>query len=259
MSGWNWTELRRATVLLEDDAVLVLDKPAGISVMGERHGTDLVELAADAGETLFPVHRIDKATSGLILFAKDLAVHGGLTRQFTKRTVDKAYLVITNTTGLPRDGLVELPLSTGRKGRVRIAAPRESIRYDEPAGRWWVPDADLLDTRRYPSTTRIRTVWSDADHTVLVAEPVTGRRHQIRVHLAWIGHPIIGDPLFDKTAASRTRLHSWRLGVDAAWLGGRRLALEAPPDAGFWEPLAGRLPVEQIPDLLDAARPAGTA
>ena len=67
-----WADYRKR-VLLEDDAVLVLDKPAGVSVMGERHESDLVRMAAEAGETLYPVHRIDKVTSGVILFAKDLA------------------------------------------------------------------------------------------------------------------------------------------------------------------------------------------
>jgi tRNA pseudouridine32 synthase / 23S rRNA pseudouridine746 synthase len=248
----DWAELR-ASVLFEDDAVLALNKPPGVAVMGERHGTDLVELAEAAGERLYPVHRIDKATSGLILFAKDLAVHGGLTRQFAKRTVEKAYLVITNTTGLPQAGEVELPLSAGRKGRVRVAAPRESIRYDEDTARWSVPEADLLDTKRYPSTTRFRTLWTDGEHTVLVAEPVTGRRHQIRVHLAWIGHPIAGDALFLRDAGPRTCLHSWRLSLRAPWLDDSPLDLEAVPDNGFWVPLAGGLSIEDAEGLL--ARP----
>ena len=90
-----WPELRSGTVLFEDDAALVLNKPAGLSVMGERHGTDLVRLAEAAGETVIPVHRIDKNTSGAILFAKALRFHGDLTRQFNKRTVEKAYLAVT--------------------------------------------------------------------------------------------------------------------------------------------------------------------
>jgi tRNA pseudouridine32 synthase / 23S rRNA pseudouridine746 synthase len=230
MTSVDWPDLRRSACIFEDEAVLALNKPAGISVVGERHDTDIVKLAQDSGEQLFPVHRIDKVTSGLVLFAKSLAVHGGLTRQFNKRTVDKAYLVITRSVGLPRHGLIELPLSLAGNGRVRIAAPRASIRCDAVAGRWWVAQEDLIDTRMYPSTTRFHTLWSDAEYTVLVAHPVTGRRHQIRVHLAWIGHPILGDPLFDKTAISagrRTCLHSWRLGFDASWLAGRRVELEA--------------------------------
>lgn len=249
----SWREVRATSVLLEDDKVLVLDKPAGISVMGERHGTDLVELAEEAGERLFPAHRVDKVTSGAVLFAKDVATHGGLTRQFNKRTVDKAYLVVTATAGLPDRGTVELPLSVGRKNRVRIAAAREAIRSDEAADRWWVAEEDLLDVKNYPSTTHFRTLWSDGRHSVLVARPVTGRRHQIRVHLAWIGHPILGDPLFDKAAAAaglRTHLHSWRLGFDASWRDGSRVDVAADPDDGFWEPLAGALSAEDVARLL---------
>lgn len=249
----SWQEVRATSVLLEDDKVLVLDKPAGISVMGERHGTDLVELAEEAGERLFPAHRVDKVTSGAVLFAKDVATHGGLTRQFNKRTVDKAYLVVTATAGLPDRGTVELPLSVGRKNRVRIAAAREAIRFDEAADRWWVAEDDLLDVKNYPSTTHFRTLWSDGRHSVLVARPVTGRRHQIRVHLAWIGHPILGDPLFDKAAAAaglRTHLHSWRLGFDASWRDGSRVDVAADPDDGFWGPLAGALTAEDVARLL---------
>ncbi|MHA4818174.1 RluA family pseudouridine synthase [Streptomyces aculeolatus] len=249
----SWREVRATSVLLEDDKVLVLDKPAGISVMGERHGTDLVELAEEAGEQLFPAHRVDKVTSGAVLFAKDVATHGGLTRQFNKRTVDKAYLVVTATAGLPDRGTVELPLSVGRKNRVRIAAAREAIRFDEAADRWWVAEGDLLDVKNYPSTTHFRTLWSDGRHSVLVARPVTGRRHQIRVHLAWIGHPILGDPLFDKAAAAaglRTHLHSWRLGFDASWRDGSRVDVVAGPDDGFWGPLAGALTAEDVARLL---------
>jgi tRNA pseudouridine32 synthase/23S rRNA pseudouridine746 synthase len=64
------------------------------------------------------------------------------------------------------------------------------------------------------------------------------------VHLAWIGHPIEGDPLFGKSAAGRTLLHSWRLGFDAAWAGGRRIQVEAPPGPDFWAALpAGEVPL----------------
>ncbi|GAA2107490.1 hypothetical protein GCM10009802_02600 [Streptomyces synnematoformans] len=249
----SWREVRSTPALLEDASVLVLNKPAGISVMGERHGTDLVELAGQAGEQLFPAHRVDKVTSGVVLFAKDLATHAGLTRQFNKRTVDKAYLVVTGTAGLPDRGTVDLPLSVGRKNRVRIAAAREDIRFDTEEGRWWVAEDDLLDVKNYPSTTHFRTLWSDGEYTVLVARPVTGRRHQIRVHLAWIGHAILGDPLFDKAAAAaglRTHLHSWRLGFDASWRDGGRIEVVADPDEDFWKPLAGALSATAVDRLL---------
>ncbi len=233
----DWAAIRRDSVLFSDEAALVLDKPAGISVMGERHETDLVRMAADSGEQLFPAHRIDKVTSGAILFARSQHIHGDLTRQFNRRTVGKAYLAVTRTTGLPDWGTIDLPLSMGRKSRVRIAAERGRIVAADH--RWSVAASDVFtQVRTYPSVTTFATVWADDQHTLLVVRPVTGRRHQIRVHLAWIGHELAGDPLFDRSGTlPRTLLHSWRLAFDAAWLDGRRIEVTAPPGEDFWTPL----------------------
>lgn len=251
-----WQEIRDGAVVYEDHAVLVLNKPGGISVMGERHDTDLVRLAQEAGEKLIPVHRIDKATSGAILFAKELRFHSDLTRQFNRRTVDKFYLAVTRSTGLPEHGTIELPLSVGRKNRVRVAANRGDIVRDETGHRWSVPEtAEFGHTRTYPSVTAFARVGGDADHTLLVVRPVTGRRHQIRVHLAWIGHPVHGDPLFDKNAGgSRTYLHSWRLSFAAAWSGGERIDAVAPPGPDFWAPLAESFPETDREATLERAR-----
>jgi tRNA pseudouridine32 synthase/23S rRNA pseudouridine746 synthase len=290
----SWTEIRAHGVVYEDEAILALDKPAGISVMGERHDLDLVRLAAAAGEELFPVHRIDKATSGLVLFARELRFHGDLTRQFQRRTVDKSYLVLTRTRGLPAEGTIDLPLSVGRKSRVRVAANRADIVAHlltagasadlvattsadlltagasadlltagasadlvtvgaapagaRPAGapaaatvgRWSIPAGAVFDhVRTYPSVTTFVRLWEGGDFTLLSATPVSGRRHQIRVHLAWIGHPIEGDPLFDRAAASRTLLHSWRLAIDS---GGARRRLAAEPGDDFWAPVQDLIP-----------------
>jgi tRNA pseudouridine32 synthase / 23S rRNA pseudouridine746 synthase len=251
----DWADLRDAWVVLEDNAVLALNKPAGISVMGERHGTDLARIAAGAGERLFPVHRIDKVTSGVILFAKELRWHGDLTRQFSQRSTDKAYLAITRSSGLPARGTIDLPLSVGRKNRVRVAVPRASIVADVAAGTWTAgPSAVLGRVRTYPSVTTFARLWHDDRHTLLLVRPVTGRRHQIRVHLAWIGHPVEGDPLFGAGDAARAHLHSWRLAFTAAWRDGERLRAEAAPGADFWAPVAARLPAPEQASLLDAAR-----
>ena len=237
----DWQAIRRGRVVFEDEAALVLNKPPGLAVMGERHDTDLIRLARDAGEELFWVHRIDKVTSGAVLLAREMRWHAELTRQFARRTAGKAYLAITRPGGLPARATIDLPLSVGRKNRVRVAAPRTSI-VAGPPGTWTVPEAEVFGhVRHYPSVTRLTTLWQDERHALVLAEPVTGRRHQIRVHLAWIGHPIVGDPLFGDGGEPRTCLHSWRLAFDAAWRGGARVRTQAPPDAGFWAPLAGRL------------------
>jgi hypothetical protein len=153
----------------------------------------------------------------------------------------------------------------GRKNRVRIAAPREAITVaDDGSGgcRWTVPPADVRDDRRsYPAvTTFVRLAEDegqgpdeDRGRAVLLVRPVTGRRHQIRVHLAWIGHAIDGDPLFDRAATGRTHLHAWRLAFDASWSDGHRVTVEAPPGADFWAPVAVRL---DLAGLVDRARRA---
>ncbi len=259
----SWADLR-ARVLAETRDYLVLDKPAGISVTGERHDTDLVRIAAEAGEQVIPVHRIDKVTSGVLLLARSTATHGPLTRQFTKRTVAKSYLAITRSIGLPESGVVDLPLATGRKNRVRVAAPREEIGYSD--GRWTVPAA-AVRPKSFPSVTRLRRLWEGTGHTLVLADPETGRRHQIRVHLAWIGHPIAGDPLFAATTPPaaparpedlpgpgasdhpRTLLHAWRLAFDDA--DGRRIEVRADPPVDFWAPVAEEMPPRE--EILERA------
>jgi tRNA pseudouridine32 synthase/23S rRNA pseudouridine746 synthase len=241
----DWATLRKERTLAETDEYLVLDKPPGISVTGERHETDLVRVAKEAGEWLIPVHRIDKVTSGVVLLAKTQAVHGPLTRQFALRTVHKSYLAITRSVGLPEAGAVELPLAVGRKNRVRIGAPREDITFDPDTGRWSVPEASVRP-RSYPSLTMFTRGWQGERHTLLALFPTTGRRHQIRVHLAWVGHPIAGDPLFPAAEeppdgpVTRTCLHAWRLSFDD--LRGQRVTVRADPDDGFWAPVAVELP-----------------
>ncbi|MGP4112223.1 RluA family pseudouridine synthase [Streptomyces sp. 4N509B] len=259
----SWREVRERHVVFEDEAVLALNKPAGVSVMGERHAaTDLVRIAAEeGGERLFPVHRIDKVTSGLVLLAKELRHHGGLTRQFSRQTVDKVYLAVTRrqpgARELPGRGTIDLPLTVGRKNRVRIAGNREDITR-EPAGEgatWRLPpDAVFADRRTYPSLTHLVRVWQaeDGDRALLALRPVTGRRHQIRVHLAWIGHPIEGDPLFERTTRDAASLHSWRLSFDADWAGGARMCLTAPPNAAFWPDVAPG-PSHTLPDRVEDA------
>jgi tRNA pseudouridine32 synthase / 23S rRNA pseudouridine746 synthase len=250
---WDWATLRSTCTLYERGGTLVLDKPAGISVTGERHGTDVVRLAHEVGADLMPAHRIDKVTSGVVLLATSVEAHGPLTRQFNQRTVGKVYLAITRTEGLPPAGVIDLPVSVGRKNRVRIAAKREHI-LAGPEGRWSVPAHRVLpDVRTYPAVTSYVRLWEGHGHSVLAVRPATGRRHQIRVHLAWIGHPLAGDPLFGPkvTGYERTALHSWRLTFDDGPEAGR-VTVEAPPGDDFWSPVAAHLPSGPAP-LLAAA------
>jgi tRNA pseudouridine32 synthase / 23S rRNA pseudouridine746 synthase len=236
-SSWSWAELLRTRALFADDDVVVLDKPPGVSVTGERHDTDVVELAREAGERLMPVHRIDKVTSGVVLLARNTAAHGPLTRQFAARTATKAYLAVVRATGLPDRFTVDLPLTVGRKNTVRVAGPRDRIALDAASATWRLPEEAVTTGKSiYPSMTHCHRLHEHDGASLLLANPVSGRRHQIRVHLAWIGAPILGDPLFAATsghaASERTYLHSWRLALDVARAGGRA-EYTADPGADF--------------------------
>jgi tRNA pseudouridine32 synthase / 23S rRNA pseudouridine746 synthase len=214
--------------------------------MGERHDEDVVELAAAAGEKLYPVHRIDKVTSGVVLLARTLAAHGPLTRQFAERSAAKAYLAVVEADDLPEHWTIDLPLGVGRKNRVRIAAPRERLHYDETAARWTVDPADVTAGKpNYPSVTELHRLLVHGGRSLVLARPRTGRRHQIRVHLAWTGAPIVGDPLFG-AAAERTFLHSWRLRLP-----GTGIDLLAEPDDGFLSGVAG--PADAVRNALRSA------
>lgn len=240
----DWASLRGRIVLWEDDETLVVNKPPGLSVMGERHDTDLVTLAAAGGEQLWWVHRIDKVTSGAVVLAKTRQAHAAITRQFAKRTVDKAYLAICRPGGLPERGTIDLPLFTASSGRIRIAAERQNIAYDPAASLWSVRPDDLLPHKNYPSRTDLVNLWDDPGNVVVLALPVTGRRHQIRVHLAWIGHAIAGDPLFARKTGQpepRTYLHSLRIAFQAGPPRRQWVEVQADPAPDFWAPVADRL------------------
>ncbi|AEA27282.1 RluA family pseudouridine synthase [Pseudonocardia benzenivorans] len=246
----SWSELRSAIVLWEDESCLVVDKPPGLSVMGERHDTDLVTIAADAGEDLRWVNRIDKVTSGAVLLAKSKEAHGALTRQFQQRTVAKSYLAICRPGGFPTRATIDLPLMTAGSGRIRVAADREHIRLDD--SRWHVRPEDEHARKHFPSRTECSAIHDDGDTVVVRADPVTGRKHQIRVHLAWVGHAIVGDPLFLRKTdppEARTYLHSFRVGFRAP--SDEEVTVEARPADDFWAPLAGGVVPE---DVLDRAR-----
>lgn len=232
---FSWSELRRDPVY-EDDQLLVLNKAPGISVMGERHTESLIDLAAAAGEPVHWVHRIDKVTSGLLLLAKTPSAHASLTRQFADRSADKRYLAWVEGTRFPDHGIIDLPLRPGRKGTIRVAGKRQEIYYDADHNRFALPESAVDRSKTfYESRTDFATALVGRDHTLLVLKPITGRRHQIRVHLAWLGFPIAGDPLFHRNQQKdqRAYLHSWGCEVTCDWRDEPRTQLWAAPGDDF--------------------------
>jgi len=203
--------------------------------MGERHGLSIIDVALAAGESLRWVHRIDKVTSGVLLLAKTQDSHSVLTRQFAKRTVDKAYLAWIAGENIPVQGQIDLPLTQGRKGRIRVAGNRQEIRYEASANLFTLDRGSVYTDRPiYDSCTKYDVIAKQDGTSLLLLNPVTGRRHQIRVHLAWIGFPILGDPLFCAATSTRTYLHSWTLAVDCPWFAdASRRTFVANPDNEF--------------------------
>lgn len=201
-------------LLYEDDDILAVDKPEGLAAIPERHGQggSLFELlCAERREKLYVVHRIDKETSGLILFARNPAAHRRINQQFETRAVDKTYLALVQGV-IAADAVIDLPLRQFGSGRVAV---------DPERGK--------------PSTTEFRVVERFRSHTLVEARPRTGRRHQIRVHLYHLGHPIAGDPLYGDQAGrqgfGRLMLHAWRLSLILP--SERLLRLEAPIPESF--------------------------
>ncbi len=187
------------TVLYADDAMLVLDKPAGLlSVPGR--GEDKQDCLSARAQRQFPdaliVHRLDMATSGVMVLARSAAAQRSLNQAFASRTVTKRYIAIVDghLASPPETwGVIDLPIIVDWPNR-----PRRVI--DHQQGK--------------PSVTRWRVLSHNGplDTTRVELEPVTGRSHQLRVHLLALGHPIVGDALYGsprvQAMANRLLLHA---------------------------------------------------
>jgi tRNA pseudouridine32 synthase/23S rRNA pseudouridine746 synthase/23S rRNA pseudouridine1911/1915/1917 synthase len=219
-------------IIGRDERLAVLAKPAGISLLADRAEPDCLwnQLPERLGSKPYLVHRLDKGTSGVLLVALDQRTQSTLTRAFNRRTVRKYYLawVVGQIDG-PATRLIDLPLRPGRKSRYRVAGQRSAIR-QTAAG--WTLDGPT-DPQGRPSSTRMRVLLPGPKRSLVLLQPLTGRTHQLRVHMAWIGHPILGDHLYGRPgapeqAAERLQLHCHRLVVpgwgsfrtrpDADWL-----------------------------------------
>jgi len=213
-------------IVFEDATLLVIDKPAGLVVhpgSGNWSGTMLNALLAHAPELeQVPragiVHRLDKDTSGLLVVAKTLTAQTDLVRQLQARSVSREYLALA-AGHVKADGEVDAPIGRHPVQRTRMAVV--------PGGK--------------PARTHYRVREAFADATLLECKLDTGRTHQIRVHLASIGHPLIGDPVYAKKRAAappplnkfpRQALHAARLAFVHP-VSGREVSFEAPLPADF--------------------------
>lgn len=248
-------------LLYQDADLAVVNKPSGLSLFADRQSPDsLWDLLKQrfAGQKIYQVHRIDKGTSGVLLVALSRRAQAALNQQFQARQIDKVYLALCVGEFQPPQGLIDLPLCPGRKSRYRIAGPREAIYLDtqDPAcARWRLPPSALLDKKNFPSQSYYDTVLSLDGISLLAVKPITGRTHQIRVHCAWLGHPLLGEHLYGRAQdaaqqASRLALHSYQLKGRQSWNQDRELQVCAEvPD--FFLPFCRGLTAAELQTQID--------
>jgi len=196
------------SVVYEDSNIVVVDKPAGMVVHpahGHHSGTLVNALLAHCpdltgiGGEIRPgiVHRLDKDTSGLLIVAKNDEAYHHLQSQFQARLVHKTYLALVEGVPDAAHGIIDAPIGRDPQHRQRMAIVTQPSR------------------RGREARTEYRIVEYFPQHALVEAEPVTGRTHQIRIHLAFIGHPIVGDRVYgfrkQRLALSRQFLHAARI------------------------------------------------
>lgn len=220
-------------VVYQDPQMIIIDKPAGLTVHpapGHPDGTLVNALLAlvpglpGIGGAQRPgiVHRLDKDTSGLIVVAKTDAAHQSLTRQLKERSIQKTYVALVTGLVKANEGTIEAPIGRNRRDRKKMAviatgksavtSYRVCQRYETHLGRF----------------------------TLIEAHPITGRTHQIRVHMAHSGHPLVGDAVYGKRSplVQRHFLHAARLNLAMPPLEAERRTFETALSADLTTALA---------------------
>ncbi len=223
-------------ILFQDKDVLVIEKPSGLLSnpgRGQTLSDSVLSRLAEQFQPLYLVHRLDLATSGLMVFAKRRHAEAALKHQFASRQTAKTYLA--RVAGIPRNsaGLIDLPLRAMAQSDPQ-APPRHQV----------------CQQHGKPAQTYYRVLWHDTDSALLQLKPITGRSHQLRVHLASTGHPILGDSIYanvaQQQAASRLLLHATALSFLQPY-SGELLQFYCPPDLPLFGPA-------QLPPLFSDAQ-----
>ena len=222
---------QKLELLHEDQSLRAYNKPSNISLLRDRGGADnLWQILQAADEKPYLVHRLDKGTSGILLVARTQAAQTDLTKAFQAQDISKFYLAwVVGHFKCGQTHYIDLPLCKGRKSRYRVAGNRSDIKQADE--RFSVTQ----DREGVTATTRARGLLQTKNHTLMMLKPLSGRTHQLRVHLSWLGFPIVGDHLFGKPAdsnqiAPRLMLHCHRLAVPG-WG-----SFRAPPPSSFNSP-----------------------
>ena len=174
--------------IYEDENVLVINKPAGLLSMAKGEFTEETTLE-DYG---LLVHRLDRDTSGVVILAKNEATQSMLRKQFQERKTHKTYVAVVD--GIPKnsEAVINLPIARNMKR----------------------PTTFMVDPKGKPAETYYKTISQTNSKSMLLLKPVTGRTHQLRVHLKYIGCPIVGDPVYNpESKGSRLFLHAKSLEI----------------------------------------------
>ena len=202
-------------VLFEDEWLIAVDKPSGLPTHQTKDPArqSLARLVERrTGGPVFVHHRLDAGTSGVVLFVKAPEANPPLARSFAAREVDKTYIALVQRPPIdwPTTFTLDSPIAILKNGTARV------------------------DASGVPALTHVRVLDRSRDRVLIEAKPVTGRKHQIRVHLGSAGAPIVGDTRYGPAAAAASRLllHAERLEVDHP-IAGKRLVITSPRPADF--------------------------
>jgi 23S rRNA pseudouridine1911/1915/1917 synthase len=207
----------RLPVIYEDKNCVVVNKPAGVlsHSKGEFNPEATVatwlegRLDGMDGERAGIVHRLDRATSGVMICGKTPEAVKWLQKQFSDRKVKKAYMAVVKGTPSKREAVIDMPIERN---------PRK-------------PQTFRVGANGKPAMTAYKVLASGNGYSLLEMRPTTGRTHQLRVHMHKLGHPIVGDELYDGPKAERLFLHAEELEVTL--LGGARKKFESPVPPNF--------------------------
>ncbi|MDF1563379.1 MAG: RNA pseudouridine synthase [Deltaproteobacteria bacterium] len=217
--------------IAQGEGWVAVAKPSGLPVVPTRQDPEgeTVQrlLEAELGQKVWVVHRLDMLTSGVLVLATDLEAHRRLSLAFEKREVEKTYLALCRRQDpdAPTAGRIDLPIAENPLGGMQV------VREPDPT------------VKARASQTRFRVLSLEKDLAAIEARPRTGRRHQIRLHLAAVGWPLAIDPLYggkeplekDGVRCERLTLHAWQLSLP----GEETLVCPPPPDLA---PFLGGLP-----------------